>query len=431
MEKKESRAVLHERAWPTPKDKYENLLLALLEQYTGAEEVWSYPVSLVLDPSSVCQLKCPFCINYLSPPIRERTLMSMELFQRIIDEIGRYLFKVSLFNWGEPFLNKYIVDMVRLLKGYGVDVAVSSHLSMPISDDTIDALIENGLDILTASIDGMTQESYSKYRVKGDIKLALSNMERFAKAKKKLGASKPHIDWQFLVFSFNEKELTEAKEFANRIGVDLRPAPPYVNVETHSHWLSSVDKYVMEIYKKKTQGIDSQSVDRLQQGIHGRIETLASQFYKGCDWHYLISTINANGSVSPCCGIMAEAEDFGSLADKMFYEVWNNDMYKTARRYLRTQCRTREYLESRNVCLNCTRTEIMGYGQDIVRLALLNAPSEIKEGAKRLMPRHPLVKEVVNTPVHLAYKVSQSVSSTFLQGFFKKVGKRILKRLCL
>lgn len=397
MKEENVNKTLHKRSWPTPKDKYENLLLALLEQHAGIEEVWSYPIGLILDPSSICQLKCPFCINHFSPPIRTRTLMSIELFEKIIDEMGRYLFTVWLFNWGEPFLNKHIVDMVKLLKKHGVEVILSSHFSMPISDAIIYALIENELDVLIVAIDGMTQDTYSQYRVKGDVKLALSNVERFARAKRDLGASKPHIDWQFLVFSFNEKELPEAKKYADQIGVDLRPALPFVNMETHSHWLSSDDKYVLEIYKKKAEyvypPVDSQSLHNIQH----RIESLAKRFYRGCDWHYLISAINANGSVSACSAIMDEAEDFGSLNDKMFFEIWNNQLYKDARRYLKSQRNVSESPETKNVCLTCKKDEIiMGCGQHFLRNALLSSPHEVKEKAQHLIPCHPTVKEALN-----------------------------------
>jgi MoaA/NifB/PqqE/SkfB family radical SAM enzyme len=385
--------------FPIAKDKYENLLLALLEEQAGADEVWSYPIGLVWDPSSVCQLKCPFCINHLSPPVRTRTTMKWELFERLVDEMGRFLFQVWLFNWGEPFVNKHIIEMVALLKKHNVEVRISSHLSMPLSDEAIESLIKCELNWLTVSIDGMSQESYGTYRVGGDLMLALSNMERIAKAKKKMGSSKPHIDWQYLVFSFNEHEISAARDFAKRAGVDFRPAPPYVAVDNYSNWLSTMDEYVMDIYKKKPVVDAPTSQPAPQPSVHNRMTALSAREIKACDWHYLISALNANGSVSPCCGIMVEAEDFDSVAEKTFRDVWNNDKYRKVRRHYRTEGHSSSGDTSGLVCFNCPRREIMGYGQDIVRRALLSAPGDIQKQARLFLPEHPLIKSLFKFPV--------------------------------
>jgi MoaA/NifB/PqqE/SkfB family radical SAM enzyme len=316
----------------------------------------------------------------------------MDLFQKIVDEMGRYLFRVDLFNWGEPLFNTHLADMVSILKGCGVDeVRVSSNLSMAISDATILSLIKSGLDVLTVSIDGMSQATYTKYRVGGNLALALLNMERFAKAKKELRKSNPYIDWQFLVFSFNENELSEARKYARKIGVDLRPSAPYVDLVNFPEWLSSLDEYVMDRYKK-TKGAEKTGVQEIvTQSVEERMEFLSSQHYKGCDWHYLLTAINANGSVSPCCGIMREADDFGSLDGKTFAEVWNNEMFRAARKYLKYQSSEGG---SGNVCMNCDTPEIMVYAQCIVRSALQNAPEKVKARIKRLIPTNPLVKEL-------------------------------------
>jgi radical SAM protein with 4Fe4S-binding SPASM domain len=379
-----------------PQDRYENLILALLEQHVGIEDPISYPIGLVLDPSSACDLRCPFCIHCSSPPLRSSAIMQMELFEKIVDELGRYLFEVWLFNWGEPLLNRHLSEMVRSLKGHGdCQIRISSNLSLDISDDTIDELVKSGLDALTVSIDGITQESYEKYRVKGDLGLALSNMERFAKAKQRLGKSTPLIDWQFLVFSHNENELKMARECAERMGVYFRAAAPSVDMKNCPDWVSSLDEYVKEIYKKKKKAEDPESKQTAKEGIQERMELLSNRYYKGCDWHYLFGVINANGSVSPCCAIKHEALDFGRLDARTFKEIWTNEAFRSVRRYLKNGSYDGK---EKNVCTNCYDRNMMDYAQYIVRSALLNAPHEVKEKARRLLPDNPLIKEL---PVEL------------------------------
>ncbi len=374
-----------------PKDKYENMLLALLEQHDGVVEPSSYPVAAVIDASSVCHLRCPFCVNSLSPPVRTRTIMQMDLFRKIIDEIGPYLFKVSLFNWGEPFTNTAIVDMLQLLKKHSVDeVEISSSLSTHISDEAIYGLVEQGLDILSASIDGITQESYSRYRVKGDLSLALSNMERFVKAKRALGRTTPKINWKFLVFSHNENELKEARKRADHLGVVFRPIAPHIDMANHPDWVSSIDKYVLGIYKSKAPSSEPLPEQPTQKTIQDRIKDPSDVYYKGCDWHYLLTAINANGSVSPCCGIWKEADDFGSLNEKTFAEVWTNDMFQSARRYMKDKS---SHSAAKNICMDCEFASIMDRGRPIIQSMLASAPKQVREEAKRLLGRNPIIRE--------------------------------------
>ncbi|MGD0487384.1 MAG: radical SAM protein [Syntrophorhabdales bacterium] len=360
-----------------PKDKYENLLLALIEQHAGVEDPTSYPIGLVLDPSSACQLNCVFCRTHSvvpklsgrdQDPMRPRTTMKLPLFQKIMDEMGKYLFSVWLCNWGEPLMNPHFVEMVNILKNSGIDnVGFSSNLSMKLSDDTIEALIKGGLDSITVSIDGITQESYSKYRVKGDLVLALSNMERFVKAKRELGRSNPYILWQFLVFSHNEKEVSEAKHYAERIGVDFKPLAPIVDLVNFPEWLSSLDEYVMDKYKKKPE-VPKQSMEEV-------LESLSRCRYKGCDWHYLVGTINSNSSVSPCCSIAKEADDFGSLDGKTVAEVWKNEMFRAARKYLKNGSPGDPII---NACTNCFWPEIRDLGATLQDV-FLHCPPEVRQ----------------------------------------------------
>ncbi len=376
-----------------PNDKYENMLLALLEQHAGVEEPSSYPLGAVLDASSVCHLRCPFCVNSLSPPVRTRTIMQLDLFRKIIDEIGPYLFKVWLYNWGEPLTNTWIVDMLGLLKQYSVDeVEISSNLSTRIPDTIIYGLVEQGLDILTASIDGISQQSYCRYRVRGDLSLALSNMERFVKAKRELGRTTPVINWQFLVFSHNEAELEQARKHAEDLGVNFRPIAPYIDIANYPDWVSSIDEYIMDVYKNKPPSGESLPEQPIEETVQDRLNALSNDYYKGCDWHYLLTAINANGSVSPCCAIWKESDDFGSLDGKKFAEVWTNEMFRAARRYMKNRCNC---CATKNICMDCQFGAIMDNGQYIVHKALTRAPNQVRKEAKRLLGSNPIIRKFI------------------------------------
>ena len=69
--------------------------------------------------------------------------------------------------------------------------------------------VESGLNRLIISIDGTNQESYSKYRIGGDLKKVVEGTKNMVQWKKKLKSRTPFIIWQFVVFRHNEHEVED------------------------------------------------------------------------------------------------------------------------------------------------------------------------------------------------------------------------------
>jgi len=51
-----------------------------------------------------------------------------------------------------------------------------------------------------------------------------------------------------------------------------------------------------------------------------------------CKLLWFQSTIQPDGSVSPCCAIWPEKFDFGNINDSSFRKIWSNKKYQNARR---------------------------------------------------------------------------------------------------
>ncbi|MGQ9627416.1 MAG: radical SAM/SPASM domain-containing protein [Anaerolineae bacterium] len=306
-----------EAARKSPKA-YLNLLWILLQRKQGFRKVYGYPFLLTLDPSSVCQLHCPFCPTGLREGHRARTLMSLEFFKRIMDELGLYLFRLDLYNWGEPLLNKHFVDMVRYAKQSNIWVCTSTNLSLGLSDHQVEDLVTSGLDKLIISLDGVTEEKYLKYRFDGNFELVMENMRAIVRKKRELGLNRPAVVWQFLVFRHNEEDIETAKRMAAEIGVELYLAAPFVKQE--------------EPWKEMTPTLEEFNLysGRAQEGTKKVVAPTLDAKPKRCDWLYASAAINANGSVSPCCAIWEEKDDFGNLQGGDFKKLYNK-MYQFAR----------------------------------------------------------------------------------------------------
>ena len=148
-----------------------NVIKSLEERRDFKTRLDTKPFFLYLDPTSFCNLECPFCPTGVRKSDRPSASMSLSVFKHIIDEIGFDLFHVSFYNWGEPLLNKDFVDMITYLQKYHITSDVSTNLSFPLSKEKAKELINSGLNRITISVDGATQQTYAKYRVGGDLSL--------------------------------------------------------------------------------------------------------------------------------------------------------------------------------------------------------------------------------------------------------------------
>ena len=183
-------------------------------------QVSAYPYNLWVDPGNICTLRCPLCPTGQRDTSRPKGLLKYADFQKLIDEIGDFLITVNFTNWGEPFLNKDIFSMITYCKQKGIPFTrLDSNLNTFDSNDC-ESLVVSGLDILSASIDGASQQTYEKYRKGGDFKLAISNLKAISEKRRELGRKKPYLRWQFLVFRHNQHELKTAIKIAKEIGVD-------------------------------------------------------------------------------------------------------------------------------------------------------------------------------------------------------------------
>ena len=79
-------------------------------------------------------------------------------------------------------------------------------------------LVHSGIDEVTFSIDGATQESYVKYRQRGRFDLAIANLRAMADEKRRAGRDVPFLNWRYILFTWNDsdEEMERARQLARR-----------------------------------------------------------------------------------------------------------------------------------------------------------------------------------------------------------------------
>ena len=151
------------------------------------EHACGYPSHLIIDITNVCTLKCRLCPTGAGLPGRKKGMMPLEAFRKIIDETGKYLISIDLFNWGEPLMNKDVYQMIAYAHARHIVTSVSSNFQH-FSEAAANQMISSGLDILILSIDGASQESYEKYRIGGDFRKVIEHMSLLVKKKNEQGS---------------------------------------------------------------------------------------------------------------------------------------------------------------------------------------------------------------------------------------------------
>lgn len=79
------------------------------------------------------------------------------------------------------------------------------------------------LKSITCSIDGASQETYERYRVRGNFERVIENIRRINAYKEIFQTPYPVLTWQFVIFGHNEHEITKAREMARSLNMHFSP----------------------------------------------------------------------------------------------------------------------------------------------------------------------------------------------------------------
>jgi MoaA/NifB/PqqE/SkfB family radical SAM enzyme len=187
-------------------------------------EPGAFPTRLHMEPTVRCNLRCPACGNDLAQLSRNKPDMKFETFRRVLDEVGPHIKYLNFYDYGETFIHKRAIDMIRHAKSVNSDVIIicSTNGHFFRSAEQQRAVIESGVDEIIFSVDGAAQEVYEKYRVGGRLDVVLKAMRDLVRMKQEMGRDKPSIMWRYILFDWNDSddEMARAKEMAREIGVD-------------------------------------------------------------------------------------------------------------------------------------------------------------------------------------------------------------------
>ncbi len=243
--------------------------------------VWGYPPAVMIEPTNLCNLRCPLCPSGNGTLKREKGYLAFDLYRQIIDEIKDYAYMVILWNQGESFLHKDFLKMAHYASDVGLYTYVSTNghfLTPP------EPIVRSGIDTLLISVDGATQKTYQKYRIGGDLDKVFSDMDSLVEIKRKIGSRTPYTILQFIIMKHNQHEIQDIKILAKELRVDkliLKSAQIYCQ-EDIGAFLPRNSKF----RRYRVEGTNFQ---------------LKAKLKKTCWTLWQQPVINCDGVVTPCC----------------------------------------------------------------------------------------------------------------------------------
>ena len=236
--------------------------------------VSSFPTHVDIETTNKCNLRCVMCSHSFSSPEFRKSLGSMdvELARQIINEGSRKGMASIKLNWrGEPLLWKdHLVSTIKYAKERGIIEIILNTNGLLLDGDLSREIIMAGLDQIIISVDGDSEETYTKIRKGGDFDKLVGNIEKFLEIRDTLKVSKPLVRLQLVKMDTN---IHEVESFIKR-------------------WSNMVDSITFQDYTNRGEG-----TERLTKDENG----LRKVGRRACPQIWQRIVVTWDGKVIMCC----------------------------------------------------------------------------------------------------------------------------------
>ena len=244
------------------------------------------PVSIGIEITNQCNLRCPICARRYMPP-KKKLFLTPKQFEGIkINEVESIKRVNIIGSRGDPLRNPFIIPIIKLTKDWDKQVTLSTNGNFytEVWWRTLPKYLPKDHFIVFA-LDGVDNDSLKYYRKGSSYKRVIDNARAFI-------SSGGRAIWQFIMFKHNEHLLDEAKNIAGYLGF-------------HDVLVIASTKYTKK-YQRPSSGILSNieySDDKRQDN-------------KCCRLHYNKVNVSAKGEYLPCCLVFTEPQVLNVMGDE-------------------------------------------------------------------------------------------------------------------
>ncbi|HBG46838.1 MAG TPA: hypothetical protein DDW94_07600 [Deltaproteobacteria bacterium] len=304
--------------------RFYNVLKYVLCKNKRMERLPYYPITLMVEVSTKCNLKCPGCERelYKSDPRTggiPRENVKLEDFKGL-EKVLPYVYSTYFVGGlGEPFMNKEFWDIHRFFKRHKVMTGYISN-GMLIEPADCDKTIREGVNRVMISIDSHVKEKYEGIKKNAKFEKAVEVVREFAHTKRRLNAKRFQIGLNYIFRSDNYNDALDYLDFAKSLGAEYIMFTSFI-----THIEAEKDKPFFLVEEKEKEDLYRKLKEKARRlGISVRLPSIAPS--KGCLcnslWHG--ACIFYNGDVCAC--------PFFRTTREFYYHVGRENRVEYAKR---------------------------------------------------------------------------------------------------
>jgi MoaA/NifB/PqqE/SkfB family radical SAM enzyme len=341
------------------------------------------PVSIHLDPTNRCNLKCRFCwqrsherLGWLD---RKHELSEKKLLEIVRDAASLGVIDWLISGGGEPFVRLKTTTRVMVeIKKYGMRGDIITN-GMLLNEFYLTKIVRAGWDNMRFSVNAPIEEVHDfMVDKKGSFAQVIKNIKLLQKIKKKLGKENPQIGFNTVITSRNYFLFPELVELLHELGGTILNTQTIILYDTvEKIWSLNEEqrrdslKYLRKAERKcKKYGIrtnlgkyieteviekttEMNKIVELGKKELKKIKSKNKFLHAFCYEPFYLVTIRANGIVGSC-RLFGDQGD--NIHNKTLKEIWFGDYFNRARKILLNgpqnfccKCGSNEMLEQRDI----------------------------------------------------------------------------------
>ena len=262
--------------------------------YEDNQQMPDFPLYLILEPVSACNLRCPFCMQVDEKFTSNQEMMGMmdlDLFKKIIDEAYEFGTQtITLTGRGEPTIHPRLGEMLEYCSGKFIELKMNTNATL-LNEKLIHQILKSGVTDLVFSVDSYYKEEFESLRVNANFEKVVENIKKFKSIKDE--------------FYPNSGCITRAS------GVQVSEKQDVKKFE--KFWKEYVDFVIMV-----------RMLDRWD--LYNNTKDMAAT----TPCHYLGRNLSIyfDGSVNPCDIDYEGKLSVGSVKDSTIHELWKGEKYR-------------------------------------------------------------------------------------------------------
>jgi MoaA/NifB/PqqE/SkfB family radical SAM enzyme len=359
----------------SPAFKAANARLAAEDEAVCAPVARAMPTWINLTSTTVCNLKCFMCNQFLDPNT-PKAMLDEDVYQRVVRELYPYAKTMQLSAFGEPLMTPKMDQKLADLERFGMKLEMVSNGTLMMKESRFREQLLRTLELVTFSMDGATRATYNSVRTGAEFDEVFANISRFAERRLEMpAASRPKMNFNYILMRRTVAEAPKFVEMVHRWGGDeiifnhLVTFHPSLRGESLNYcrgyaneWQDRTREVAKALGVKIAIPPNFSDLQPPPEGPSAAAAAPASAAAPAADaapakpparpcgpppikcwflWQRVY--IAPFGDIVPCC--LAGMPAFGNMQQTPFFDIWNGDTYRQYRQHVFTsrplgKCRT-------------------------------------------------------------------------------------------